>query len=210
MTAPNESNPIRPALALASKSVRRLELLTEAGYDAIAIGSSFDDADTPNVGHPDQLVTQLARLKALGVVNAPPGRIVIAADTLALSPTSQQHDGHPELLGQPESRDDAERMLRLMLGHTHTILTGIALLHPPSHQLTLYRESAQVTLGEIPEETLQAYLDTNAWQGKAGAYNLFEIQNQWPVQIDGDPTTIVGLPIDSLKPRLQAFMQQLP
>jgi len=192
----------KPPVALASKSVRRLELLQEAGYDAMAVPSAFDDADTPNVGHPRDLVTALAREKALAVCDrvtlAAQGRTVIAADTVALSPRTNQDDGHPELLGQPADRAEARRMLELMLGTTHEIITGVALLDPATDRLHVYAESADVLLGHIPEAKLEAYLDTEAWRGKAGAYNLFEIENDWPVNITGDPTTIVGLPMRTL------------
>jgi len=207
------ANPDHPPIALASKSARRLELLHDAGHDAIAVASGFDDADVPNVGQPDRLVVSLARSKAVAVTDrdqlAAQGRLIIAADTIAVSPVTTQPDGQPELLGQPKDRAEARRMLELMLGTTHQILTGIALLDPASRQLTLYAESASVYLGRIEDDRLEAYLDTDAWRGKAGAYNLFEIQDQWPVRIDGDPTTIVGLPMQSLPQRLEDFYRPL-
>ena len=62
---------------------------------------------------------------------------------------------------------------------------------------------AHVRLGRVPEADLQAYLDSGDWRGKAGAYNLGELQGRWPMEVEGDPTTVVGLPMAKLVAHLR-------
>lgn len=139
----------------------------------------------------------------------------------------ERSGGAIELLGTPTDRDDARRILNALLeqaqtttrGHAqgHRVVTGVALLkpcaparlpvlplaraaeHPPLWRV-LFADSARVRLGPISPAQLEEYLDSGLWQGKAGGYNLAERQAAgWPVQYEGDPTTIMGLPIVKLK-----------
>ncbi|MDP7348403.1 MAG: Maf family protein, partial [Phycisphaeraceae bacterium] len=66
-------------------------------------------------------------------------------------------------------------------------------------------DTATVHLGKVGPDELQRYLDTQQWRGKAGGYNLFERQNRWPLRVEGDPTTVVGLPMRKLVPTLLAW-----
>ena len=75
----------------------------------------------------------------------------------------------------------------------------MALLAAGGGGRSLFWDSARVTVGAIDERALQAYLDSGEWRGKAGAYNLYErIEAGWPIQFEGDPTTIMGLPMRKL------------
>jgi hypothetical protein len=68
-----------------------------------------------------------------------------------------------------------------------------------------HADIAHVRLGHVPEPDLQAYLDSDDWRGKAGAYNLSELQHRWPLTVTGDPTTVVGLPMSWLMAALAGW-----
>jgi septum formation protein len=180
---------------LASQSPRRSLLLTEAGVDFIAIKPPFDDPPHPaDTGvTPENVATQLSNQKALSVHNLYPDKPIIAADTLIIMP-----DG--SLAGTPVNREQAHVMIAAMCHHAHWVVTGVTLLLPGEKKPIHLADRAQVTLGDIPDCDLNAYLDTDLWQGKAGGYNLFERQKAgWPITVEGDETTVVGLPMQMLR-----------
>lgn len=183
---------------LASQSPRRALLLTEAGVHFTAIKPPFDDpphpADTGST--PEATAMQLSLQKALSVQTIHPDSPIIAADTLIVMP-----DG--TLAGTPVSSTQAGAMIRAMLGCAHWVVTGVTLLLPQGHgqkEPIQFADRAEVTLGNIPDSELNAYLATEHWQGKAGGYNLFDRQKAgWPISVLGDETTVVGLPMGMLQ-----------
>lgn len=129
--------------------------------------------------------------------------VILSADTIVVNEQGQW-------LGQPESRAAAETILRTLLHATHQVVTGVALVKVKQNSLVTHErtfaDSAHVAWGDVCDSTLQTYLDSGDWQGKAGGYNLFELQQRhWPITHTGDPTTIVGLPMQALVPRLEAL-----
>ncbi len=194
-----------PNLLLASSSPRRRLLLEEAGFDFVAANPPIDDGElVPGEVSPEQWVAALAFLKAsVGIellLAADPAEhwLVLGADTLV------EQEG--ELLGQPRDIDHARTIIQTLAGNTHEVHTGVALLDPRTGQRHIFVDSATVTVGEIAAAEIDAYLDTGAWQGKAGAYNLYErLDAGWPITFTGDPTTIVGLPMQ----RLLALLERL-
>ncbi len=187
-----------PNLLLASSSPRRRHLLEEAGLPFVAADPGIDDGPLiPGEVAPEQWVAALAFLKAsagIGLLPAADSRehwIVLGADTLV------EQEG--ELLGQPRDIDHARTTIQTLAGNTHEVHTGVALLDPRKGERHIFVDSAEVTVGDIPRAVLDTYLDTGDWQGKAGGYNLYErLDAGWPITYDGDPTTIVGLPMQRL------------
>ncbi len=126
---------------------------------------------------------------------AGPDLIVLGADTICVHPDGQ-------LIGQPGDEGEARRMIEVFKNNTHQVITGIALVGVAIRQKTL-TDVAVVHMGEISEDELEAYLATQQWQGKAGGYNLFDRQAAgWPIEVEGDPATVVGLPMHRLMPLL--------
>ena len=184
---------------LASQSPRRAQLLSEAGVDFQPIKPPYNDPPHPEDtgAGPEQIAMQLSFQKALSVQKIIPNRHILAADTLIVMP-----DG--SLAGTPVTRDQARLQITDVLNCAYWVVTGVTMLIPGQNGPIQLADRAQVTLGNIPDSELNAYLDTNQWQGKAGGYNLFDRQKAgWPVTVQGDETTVVGLPMGLLKDYFQ-------
>ncbi|MCC6321963.1 MAG: septum formation protein Maf [Phycisphaerales bacterium] len=207
----NEPIPARRAarVLLASRSPRRRDLLASAGIAHEVIDSGVDDAHLqPGAVAADQWVAALAYLKAAAAASkraetrphtgsAEPA-VIIGADTIVLD------DG--QIIGQPRDAADAERILRRLINGSHSVLTGVAMLDAATGRREIFTDRAEVTVGEVSDDAVAAYLRSGAWQGKAGAYNLAErLAAGWPIRFEGDPGTIMGLPMRQLVSRLDAF-----
>jgi septum formation protein len=211
--------PSSVSIVLASTSPRRRELLSGMlgeGWSGSfrVVSPGLDDADLPmGCGGKlslSQWVGSLAYLKARAGADAlrRAGEsvndcVVIGADTLV------DQDG--EVLSKAIDAADAERMIKLVRGRSHEVLTGVALVHPGSGRRDVYTDRATVTVGWLTDETITAYAAGDKWKGKSGAYNLDEqLVAGWPLKTEGDPGCVVGLPTRSLLPRLRAFLGGLP
>lgn len=207
-TPPTSSRPRRGLpLLLASRSPRRRALLSEAGFDHVAEHPGFEDGIlTPGQVSPRQWVAALASLKAFAGANLPSardagGRVVLGADTACLL------DG--QLVGTPTTADEAETMIRSFMNTQHDVLTGVAIVDlrgwtgdpafvPPRRRRVLV-DVAKVRMGTLDDRELRSYIDSGNWQGKAGGYNLSErLAAGWPLEFEGDRTTIMGLPMNRL------------
>ncbi len=208
---PLTSPPPRDALrvVLASKSPRRRKLLAEHGIPFEVAPELLDDRGLrPGSVEPEAWVMSLAFLKASAAADhlpadfAPDAQVVLGADTICVSPEG-------DAVGQPRDRADAERTLRAFFGREHRVLTGVALLEPLTRRRALFFDAATVRMGRLGDAELAAYLDSGGWEGKAGAYNLSErLEEGWPIEYEGDPTSIMGLPMDRLVDCLAAFAQR--
>lgn len=196
-------------LLLASRSPRRRELLLEHGVAHRAEHPGIDDGQlAPGRVEPSQWVASLAYLKAAAAQErfAPEltGQdwLVLGADTVCVK------DG--ELIGQPLDAADAERIIRKLENGSHEVITGVALVPAGAAAAgggevrELFVDRARVRVGTIGEPAIREYIQSGQWRGKAGAYNLRErIEAGWPIQYEGDPTTVMGLPMRALMARLQ-------
>ncbi len=189
-----------PRILLASRSPRRTALLRDRGVAHEAVHPGFDDAALlPGDVTPEQWVAALAYLKAeagrrLMATRPDAPRVIVGADTACVAGDC--------LIGTPIDEPDAERILRRLVGATHRVVTGVAVIDsrgPGEPARRLFVSCATVRLGAIDEATLREYLGGGAWRGKAGAYNLGErLEAGWPIDYQGDPTGIMGLPMDAL------------
>lgn len=196
-----------PLLILASASPRRALLLREAGLAFVQMQPPFVDPPQPQHDHDRgpvdaaALTTALARAKALslreaGVLTQHPGAVILAADTVCVD------QGRP--IGQPADADAARGMIRAMRDHTHAVVTGVALLRGDDRDPFLLADEARVAVGFISEAEIESYVRSQQWRGKAGGYNLFDRQAAgWPLGVEGDPATVVGLPMRKLLPLLR-------
>lgn len=200
--------PQRPRLILTSRSPRRSQMLREAGYEFNIETPPFDDPaqpDTPDHGDTPRLAQQLAEEKARSLAEnrqeqLEPDRmpaVILAADTLCIDA-----DGHP--VGKPQTHEQLLAMLQCFVDATHHVTTGVALLDEQNGQMTAFSDTAEVVWGPVSEKQLQTYADSNAWQGKAGGYNLQDrVAAGWPITVTGDPGTVTGLPMIRLIPQLE-------
>jgi septum formation protein len=173
-------------LVLASASPRRRELLAQAGYSFEVHPAHIPEEPYPNED-PAAYVTRLAREKAQAVFNelGDPQATVLGADTTVAL------DNH--ILGKPESPADAARMLRLLSGRTHRVLTGVALVTATSTEVAA--ESTAVTFLALSDEEIEAYIATGEPMDKAGAYAIQGRAARWIPRIEGCYFNVVGLPI---------------
>lgn len=187
-----------PRIFLASRSPRRRLLLTEHGIEHDAEHPGLEDSGLePGRVSAEQWVAALAYLKAaagLQVYRAAPGRygpLLLGADTVCV------RDGR--LIGTPEDAEEAAAMIRGMRDGAHDVVTGVALIEAETGRRHLFVDRASVRVGHIPDSAIDAYIASGDWRGKAGGYNLRErIDAGWPIEFDGDATTIMGLPMAAL------------
>lgn len=188
-------------LILASRSIRRQTLLRQLGIPFSTKPADVDE-NYPEESEPAAVVESLAVVKANAISARYPNALVLGADTLVA------HRGR--LLGKPSDADDAFAMLKRLSGSTHTVYTGIALLHEASQRRVHAVESTEVTFGRLSESEIAAYVDSGSPMDKAGAYG---IQDDWGAVfiegIRGDYYTVVGLPLRRLYELLKLHYSDL-
>lgn len=188
-----------PTLVLASASPRRAELLRRVGY-TFGVRAADVDESVRAGEDPAAYVTRLAATKADAVWT--PGTVVVGADTCVVAP-----DGG--ILGKPHDAADAARMLRSLSNQTHSVLTAVQVLGPERTARDVLA-TAMVTFAPLTEEEVTAYVAGGEPMGKAGAY---AIQGQGAAlvrSIDGDPTTVIGLPLRATIDALRAVGRTPP
>jgi len=180
-------------LVLASASPRRQELLRNAG-----IPFTVQPADVPELPQeaesPRNCAERLAREKALAVFRQRPEVCVLGADTIVFV----EH----QILGKPRDPDDAFRMLRLLSGRVHQVITGVCLLGPrAAHQEVrsgfedVRSETTLVRMELLSDDEIRDYVATGEPMDKAGAYAIQGRASRWISRIEGDYFNVVGLPV---------------
>ena len=196
-------------LILASSSPRRQELLRAAGIEF-----TVEPADLPEVPHPGEapqsFAERMAREKAVAVAQRRhrPGEWVLAADTVVFV--------NGEILGKPADAADAAaeaaRMLRLLSGREHRVITGVCLLESgqwamasgqksfaadprPSAVEWVASETTRVWMNTLSEEDIRDYIASREPMDKAGAYAIQGRASRWIPRIEGCYFNVVGLPV---------------
>jgi len=182
-------------LILASASVRRADILHDAGLSFAVLSSVVDE--TPMAGEsPAELVQRLADAKAeLVAARAAGPAIVIAADTEVVL------DG--QVLGKPRTSEDARQMLTKLSGRRHSVLTGVTLVRLPDIERRSFVETTHVQFALIPDEEITRYLATGEPFDKAGSYAIQGRAGRYVPRIEGCYFNIVGLPLARLCQELQ-------
>lgn len=187
-----------PPLILASASPRRAQLLREAGYEFQVVTPPYDDTEHSLEHLPAHLAAPaLAELKAASVADGLPRGLVLGCDTLIA-----QGDHR---IGKPADAADARRILNLLIGAKHQAITAVCLIDAGSKRRCVFTDVADVVIPALPAGELERYLAAGEWRGKAGGYNLAELQRRWNITVTGDPTTVVGLPMRRLAAELGHF-----
>jgi septum formation protein len=173
-----------PMLVLASASPRRRELLRNAGILFEVQPANIAEGPLPGESAKD-CAERLAREKALVVAAQRPNDVVLGADTLVVV------DG--QILGKPSNAADATRMLRLLSGREHQVITGVCLVF--EGKATVASETTSVTMSEITDQEIAGYIASGEPMDKAGAYAIQGIASRWIPRIEGDYSNVVGLPV---------------
>jgi septum formation protein len=195
-------------IILASASPRRQELLRNAGIAFTVQPADIDE--TPLAGEsPRECAERLAREKALAVCQSHPRQCVLGADTIVVV--------NDIILGKPRDASDAERMLRLLSGRRHAVITGVCVVGPATlepaalesarlesaagrqlpvaSKITTACETTRVTFCEMSDNEICDYVATGEPMDKAGAYAIQGIASRWIPRIEGDYSNVVGLPV---------------
>jgi septum formation protein len=181
------NSPLKERLVLASKSPRRAEILRAVGWEFEAIAADVDETRY-DAEDAVSYVKRLAQTKAETVAGQLRGGLVLGADTVVVI--------GEEILGQPRDDEDARRMLRLLSGRLHAVLTGVALVRPgqPPHALVEH-ETTRVRFSEMSIDEIDWYVSTGEPTGKAGAYAIQGKGALFISEIQGDYLNVVGLPV---------------
>lgn len=177
-------------LVLASASPRRRELLTQAGFSFDVRPAQIPEDPKPGED-PIAYVTRLAREKAEAVFaeiapeNSAPPPVVLGADTTVTL------DNY--ILGKPQDAADAARMLRLLSGRTHRVITGVALVSGQATEVAA--EVTAVRFVTLSDKEIADYVATGEPMDKAGAYAIQGRAARWIPRIEGCYFNVVGLPI---------------
>ncbi len=186
-------------IVLASSSPRRIEMMKKHGYNPIIMPADIDETLPENISAKDAVMF-LALKKALYVEQkANPGSIIIAADTVVYK------DG---ILGKPENREDAARMLRKIKNTDHQVATGVAILIAGETTRKVFCDITEVICKDFSEADLSAYLDTGEPYDKAGAYAIQGIFAKHIKCWKGSFDTVVGFPWDLIEPKLKALLSE--
>jgi septum formation protein len=172
-------------LILASTSPARRALMDALGLPYRTEPPGVDEGVPPGTSA-REAVAILAERKARAVADRHPGAWVIGSDQLGW------FEG--ERLGKPEDRAQAKRQLAQLSGTTHSLFTGVCLLGPEGTR-AIEVDEARITLYPLSEEELERYLDTGEWEGCAGSYRVESKGQALMAAIEGDRTSIQGLPM---------------
>lgn len=198
MSSPQKKSSNLPRLILASGSPRRASLLREYGYDFDVIIPTVEESNVIDPSLPPaQQAQALSYFKAKSVKQNTDHGWILGGDTIA------HLDGR--IFGKPVDRNDARNILTTLVGTTHEVITGVSLLDATNDNRLVQHDTTRITMKPISEELIEQYLDTNAWQGKAGAYGIQDHGDAFVERIVGSFTNVVGFPMEMIEQMLQQW-----
>ena len=181
-------------LVLASQSKGRKQILENLGIN-FKIDPANIDEDNHDIKNPEELVKFLSLEKAKLIAAKYHDSLIIAADTIVLK------DG--EIIGKPKDESHAKEMLNKLNGTTHEVYTGLALYDTTTQKHAVDLDCSLVEFYKLNDEKIESYLKSREWIGKAGSYSSQEQGGQMLIKkISGDPSNVVGLPINLFKKML--------
>lgn len=199
------SNADEMVYILGSASPRRIDMFRDHGFDPVVIPSHGDESVPMDLG-PVETTLFLALKKALSVKSQMTRMVeelnpklikkavIITADTIVYQ---------DEILGKPQDRQDAHRILSKLNNNRHSVITGVALMRTDIPYCKLFAEESIVTFHSYEMEELEAYLDTPEAYDKAGAYAIQGTFGKYVKEYSGDIRNIMGLPWEALVPELK-------
>jgi nucleoside triphosphate pyrophosphatase len=182
---PSSYAPWSGRIVLASASPRRAELLRSAGIDFDVQPANVDETIAADES-PSEYVSRLAEAKARLVHERDVRRIVLAADTAVVV------DAH--ILGKPLDETDASRMLRMLSGRSHEVLTAVSIFHPGQIVDTRV-DATTVEFAPLSDTDITWYVSSGEPMDKAGAYAVQGLASRFVTRIEGSYSNVVGLPV---------------
>lgn len=188
-------------LILASSSPRRQELLALLGLSFHVISSNVCEQPMPGLP-PIEQVKRFALEKARAVADQEPTGLVLGSDTVI------EVDG--QLLGKPIDLHDARTMLARLAGRSHRVHTAVAICNRGRGIEFVEVDTANVEMKTDREHMYERYLASQEWLGKAGAYAIQGLGGDLVDRLDGDYTTVVGLPLKLVARLLRSAEYPVP
>ncbi len=184
-------------LILASSSPRRRELLDRFGYRfRVLEPDSHAECGICSKKTPPELVARLAYQKAANVIDKIESGLVLSCDTVA--------ECVAIILGKPENREHAKQMLQRLRGRKHSVYSGVCLWDKRTANRSIRVDVSHLWMEPISDSELETYLDTEQWEGKAGAFGFQDGPN-WIRLEAGSESNVVGLPMEMLQKMLSEF-----
>ena len=186
-----------PSLVLGSVSPRRRQLLDNLGLPYSVVDPDATEAH-PDAKSVDEVTQRNALSKARSVLRriTSPDTVIVGADTLVVVEEA--------VLGKPRDKEDAVRMLRLLSGREHEVVSGLALVSPRYGERTRSVRS-RLRFRSLSPEDIEDYLSTREPWDKAGAYAVQGLAMLFIERVEGSYTNIVGLPLEALLEELAAL-----
>ena len=179
-------------LVLASKSPRRLKLLSEAGYKVDTSLVEVSENIDKNL-NPQSVVTSLSMQKAVSCFETNPQwkgqkKLILAADTLVFLDQSP--------LGKPEDQQEAIQMLERLSGSEHQVLTGVCFIDTYHQAFVLDYDLSRVFFKKLTKQEIEDYVQSGEPMDKAGAYAIQGLAKKFVIKSEGSLTNIIGLPME--------------
>ena len=177
-----------PKLILASSSPRRAEILTAVGWEYEKQIADIDETELPDE-KPEDYVQRLAKEKAEAVAEKFTDALVLGADTIVVIEN--------QIVGKPKDLADARRMIKMLSGNWHEVLTGVALIKvtEENFEIKVDLQRTRVKFAELSDAEIEFLIERGEPLDKAGAYAVQAQAALFIEQIEGDYWNVVGLPV---------------
>ncbi len=182
-------------LILASESQRRKELLKEHGFQFEVIPSDIEEVFDLKLS-PEENTLKIAREKAQAVALKAKG-VILSADTMVVL--------NHHLLGKPKNKTHAKKMLKLLSGKAHRVITAFVIYDTEIKKEYSKIVITKVTFKKLLPQDIEKYVETNSPYDKAGSYAVQEIGDKFIEKINGSLTNIIGLPLDEVIEGLKKY-----
>ncbi len=193
-------------IILASQSRDRKRLFSNAFIPHVVVVSEYEEIPQSNL-----LSKDIALLHARGKMNSVRNLIesksilletqfyvIVAADTVV------DFEGEP--IGKAKDKDHAIKMLRRLMGNTHTLITGVIIYDSESSITAEYIDSTQVTFANLSSEEIRDYVTySDEYKWRAGSYSMFDRASVFIKSISGSPSNVIGIPMDFVYSQLKKF-----
>lgn len=191
-----------PRLILASRSPRRRQLLAEAGYAFDVMPPADENEPGACSGEsPERYAARLAEAKAadtaaqLAAVPRDASEVIVACDVILACDTVAECQG--QILGKPADEHHARRMLQLLSGREHRVISGLCLCPLATGRPRTAVDITRLRMDRLSEAQIEEYLASGLWEGKAGAFG-YQDRHGWLHVVSGSESNVVGLPLELL------------
>lgn len=185
-------------IILASSSPRRTEILNLANIKHLVVPSTIEEV-VDQKQSPAQIVKSLANQKAHFIAQKYPYDIIIGADTIVVVGNV--------ILGKPKNQEDAIRMLKLLSGKTHKVITGVSIISPNKEKS--FAVTTTVDVAKLNQSQILQYLEEKNVYDKAGAYAIQGAFCKYILKIKGDYYNVMGLPIAKVYEELKEYTNEI-